>query len=645
MWRHAFSRSAAIRQACQRRTRREKPTAVLAGFSSLSSLSQAEMGIVSRPVYSTLGDLSRCPSAAASKCVLSPMVKRMEPCVESNVPTQVRSTSEGLSFFTSSSSTAIVPDISPEQKSGFLPKPGYVVLTPPDHKYIEAELISGGQFAVITLNRPDAKNAINQEVLKEFETCLNLVDAHAEKESDFHALLIRSAVPGVFCGGADLKERVGMTCESSREFVDRLRSCFERLSEVPYPTIACLHGAVMGGGLELALAADFRVASVRPPPSTLPPRDLFAPLSSPCHPKDDGEKPQSASLKSRVTRQQSQKKDLPLRPALEQATHLSPDAGLSRTQEQNSLSSAGESSHGICDPPGVVASVRKGDLEKSAAKHHEKGGAAPPLSPRQRAALARKSCSWCSSLELCLPEVSLGTMPGAGGTQRLWRVVGPQKAKLLLLTGGNVGPKQAVQWGLVDVMAGHNEDEVCKIWRFSPGLRRHKADRGEPGFPRGGNETEEKQVAQRIVLEARRNRFESRQARTAGQAETGAGPGDSDVSGSRDLPQQHEAALESATDAIPAHQKKSSFETEIPDAEWEGEDAFRVGIRLACRLASLAPLSVRVTKQTANSAVDVSMKAGLVLEGKAYDRVLSSEDRSEGLLAFRERRKPKFKGK
>ncbi|KYK66580.1 enoyl-CoA hydratase/isomerase family protein [Toxoplasma gondii TgCatPRC2] len=602
----------------------------MAAFPPFSSPSQADIGSVSRAVSSPPGEHTRCPPPQVSGCSLPALGSRREPCVASRVPKHVRSTSEGLLHFTSSSTSAIVPDISLERRAAFVPKPGYVLLSPVTHKYIEAELISGGQFAVITINRPDAKNALNREVLDELEACLNLVDAHAEKEPEFHALLIRSAVPGVFCGGADLKERAGMSFESSKEFVDRLRSCFEHLSEVPYPTIACLHGSVMGGGLELALAADFRVASVRPPPSTLPPRDLFAPLPGAFHgpSKDVGQKPsQSASVKSRFARQQGNKKGALLtRSALDQVPQpSSSDSRVSRQETPDSLGSADGSSLGICDEPTTATGACKGELKESA---------------RQRASLATQSCSWCSSLELCLPEVSLGTMPGAGGTQRLWRVVGPQKAKLLLLTGGNVGPKQAVKWGLIDVMAGHNEDEVCKIWRFTPGLRRHKADRGEQS--RGGNEREEKQVAQRIVLDARRNRFESRQARAAEQQEkTRNMPGEGCVA-SGDGSQRGTEVRKDGSASLP---KKSTFETAIPDNEWESEDAFRVGIRLACRLASLAPLSVRATKKSANSAVGVSIKEGLKLEGKVYDSVLSSEDRDEGLRAFKERRKPKYKGK
>jgi methylglutaconyl-CoA hydratase len=73
-------------------------------------------------------------------------------------------------------------------------------------------------------------------------------------------VLLRSAVDRVFCAGADLKERATMDEVEVASFVHGLRSAFSDVASLPMPTIAAIEGAALGGGLELALACDFRVA-------------------------------------------------------------------------------------------------------------------------------------------------------------------------------------------------------------------------------------------------------------------------------------------------------------------------------------------------------------------------------------------------
>lgn len=74
------------------------------------------------------------------------------------------------------------------------------------------------------------------------------------------AVILRSAAPGIFCAGTDLKERAVMKPEDVAPFVARARRVFSDFSSMPMPTLVALDGGAYGGGLEISLAADIRVA-------------------------------------------------------------------------------------------------------------------------------------------------------------------------------------------------------------------------------------------------------------------------------------------------------------------------------------------------------------------------------------------------
>ncbi|XP_056132423.1 enoyl-CoA hydratase domain-containing protein 2, mitochondrial isoform X2 [Lampris incognitus] len=80
-------------------------------------------------------------------------------------------------------------------------------------------------------------------------------------DSAVRVVIFRSLVPGVFCAGADLKERARMNNAESDLFVHSLRSLMTQIASLPTPTIAALDGVALGGGLELALACDLRTAA------------------------------------------------------------------------------------------------------------------------------------------------------------------------------------------------------------------------------------------------------------------------------------------------------------------------------------------------------------------------------------------------
>ena len=74
------------------------------------------------------------------------------------------------------------------------------------------------------------------------------------------AIILRSVVPGIFCAGADLKERAVMKPEDVGPAVAKGRRVFADFSSMPMPTIVAIDGGAYGGGLEVSLAADIRVA-------------------------------------------------------------------------------------------------------------------------------------------------------------------------------------------------------------------------------------------------------------------------------------------------------------------------------------------------------------------------------------------------
>ena len=184
---------------------------------------------------------------------------------------------------------------------------------------------------IVRINAPERRNALGKEVVQ------GLLDA-AERvatQKAVRCVILCGAGEKAFCAGADLKERKGMPEPEVREFVSLLNRMMNTIANSPKVWIAALQGACLGGGLELALCTDLRVAN------------------------------------------------------------------------QNVL--------------------------------------------------------------LGLPEVRLGILPGAGGTQRLPRLIGVAKAKQLILPGTRIAAEDALKLGVVNAVAADHEAaalemaaEVCK---------------------------------------------------------------------------------------------------------------------------------------------------------------------------------------
>lgn len=181
-----------------------------------------------------------------------------------------------------------------------------------------------GPLALVTLDRPEALNALNRATLE----ALDQVFGSLEGAEDLRCVILTGAGKA-FVAGADIREMAAFGPEQAEAFAHFGQSVFNRIAAFPRPVIAALNGFALGGGFELALACDFRIAS--------------------------------------------------------------------------------------------------------------------------------------DKAKLGQPEVNLGVIPGFGGTQRLPRLIGPARAKYLLLTGQPLDASQALAWGLVEeVVAPEALLERCR---------------------------------------------------------------------------------------------------------------------------------------------------------------------------------------
>ena len=192
-----------------------------------------------------------------------------------------------------------------------------------------------GAVAVWTIDRADRRNALSRATLLAFGKLARDV----ARDPSVRAVVVTGAGDAAFCAGADLKERQGMTENDVRVQVDLYRTELGPLDRCPKPVVAAINGVALGGGLELALCCDLRVAA----------------------------------------------------------------------------------------PHAVLG----------------------------------------------LPETSLGIIPGAGGTQRLPRVVGEARAKEMILLARRLDAREALAWGLVNRISPEGEkvvdDAVAWLWPIAEG--------------------------------------------------------------------------------------------------------------------------------------------------------------------------------
>ncbi|MFE0508440.1 enoyl-CoA hydratase/isomerase family protein [Streptomyces sp. NPDC058964] len=116
---------------------------------------------------------------------------------------------------------------------------------------------SDGDVVTVLLDRPAKLNALTPEMLDALEAAL-----HSAAASDARVLVLRGAGPKAFCVGADINRFSALTpVEMWREWTARGHRVFDLLASLRQPTVALVHGVAAGGGLELALACDFRIVT------------------------------------------------------------------------------------------------------------------------------------------------------------------------------------------------------------------------------------------------------------------------------------------------------------------------------------------------------------------------------------------------
>ena len=112
-------------------------------------------------------------------------------------------------------------------------------------------------IALLTINRPKSLNALNSETLSELDTCLSEI----EKREDIKVVILTGSGEKSFVAGADISEMVNATPVEGSAMGQLARKAFAHLEEMPQVSIAAVNGYALGGGCEISMACDIRIAS------------------------------------------------------------------------------------------------------------------------------------------------------------------------------------------------------------------------------------------------------------------------------------------------------------------------------------------------------------------------------------------------
>jgi enoyl-CoA hydratase/carnithine racemase len=120
-----------------------------------------------------------------------------------------------------------------------------------------ARLERRGSIALVTLERPERMNALSRALVAR----LGEIGREVAAQDDVRLVIVTGSGDKAFCAGADLKERAGMSEDEVRALLLAYESELGWLETIRVPTLAAINGAALGGGLELALLCDLRIAA------------------------------------------------------------------------------------------------------------------------------------------------------------------------------------------------------------------------------------------------------------------------------------------------------------------------------------------------------------------------------------------------
>lgn len=123
-----------------------------------------------------------------------------------------------------------------------------------DYQILQLEINDG--IAIVTINRPEALNALNSRFFDEMDAMIRDVSVNPEAK-----VMLLTGTGKAFVAGADIAEMVNMTPEDGITFSKKGQHTFRSLEKMEKPVVAAINGFALGGGLELAMGCDIRIAS------------------------------------------------------------------------------------------------------------------------------------------------------------------------------------------------------------------------------------------------------------------------------------------------------------------------------------------------------------------------------------------------
>ena len=122
-------------------------------------------------------------------------------------------------------------------------------------KYIQIDLLN--EIAILRINRPEALNAMNLDVIFELARAIDIISA----DEGIKVLVITGAGERSFCAGADISYMVNIDAITAEKYASSAQSMLNKIEKMEKPVIAAVNGFALGGGCELSLVCDIRIAS------------------------------------------------------------------------------------------------------------------------------------------------------------------------------------------------------------------------------------------------------------------------------------------------------------------------------------------------------------------------------------------------